>query len=162
MTVVIGPRKLAANSGARAGDAIILIKPIGTGIISTAIKYGKAEKEPAARSVEVMVTSGKEAARAMSELDIKGATDVTGFGMLGHTWEMAKASNVTIEIDSSLVPLLSGAIQLAAAGVLTGGDATNREYVGNNIFIQPHARKEKISLFYGRVVEPKPFSIVVT
>ena len=196
VTGVIDPNKVAANSGARAGDAIILTKPIGTGVISTAIKYGKAEEEVAARSVEVMVTSGKEAARAMSEFDIKGATDVTGFGLLGHTWEMAKASKVTIEIDSSLVPLLSGAVQLVAAGVLTSGDATNREYVRNDIFIQSHVSKEKISLFYdpqtaggllisvapnhakalitrlrenypdaaiiGRVVEPKPFAIVVT
>lgn len=80
--------------------------------------------------------------------DIKGATDVTGFGLVGHTWEMAKASNVTIEIDSSRVPLLPGALQLAGSGVLTSGDITNREYVGDDVFIQPNVSEEKTRLFY--------------
>ena len=94
---------------------IILTKPIGTGIISTAIKFGRAETEVAARSLETMLTSGRNAAVAMSEFDVKGATDVTGFGLLGHTWELARASNLAIEIDSTSVPLLGGAIELAKA-----------------------------------------------
>ena len=79
VTGVIDPRKVATNSGARDGDIIILTKAIGTGIISTAIKFGKASTEVAARSVKTMLTSGKEAAVAMGEFDVTGATDVTGF-----------------------------------------------------------------------------------
>ena len=77
-----------------------------------------------------MLTPGKYAAEAMREFDVKGATDVTGFALLGHAWEMACASKVTIEIDRGAVPLLDGALESAAAGMLTSGDKTNREYVG--------------------------------
>ncbi len=82
------------------------------------------------RSVETMLTPGKYAAEAMREFGVKGATDVTGFALLGHAWEMACASKVTIEIDAAAVPLLEGALELAAEGMLTSGDKTNREYVG--------------------------------
>jgi selenide, water dikinase len=148
VTGVIDPREVAVNSGARAGDAIILTKPIGTGIISTAIKYGKAEKEVAARSVEAMLTSGREAARAMREFDIKGATDVTGFGLLGHAWEMARASNLTIEIKSTRVPILAGAVGLAGAGMITSGDKTNRKYVDGDIEFAEGVSSEIQNLLY--------------
>ncbi len=71
----------------------------------------------------------------MREFEVKGATDVTGFSLLGHAWEMAKASQVTIEIDAAAVPLINGALELAAGGLLTSGDKTNREYVGDNVEI---------------------------
>jgi len=145
---VIDPRKVAANSGARPGDSIILTKPIGTGIISTGIKFDKADKQVIAGSVETMLTSGADAASAMCEFDVRGATDVTGFGLLGHIWEFAHASKVTIEIDSARVPILRGAIELAAEGVLTSGDRTNREYVGDDIDISTHLGKELRSVLY--------------
>lgn len=148
VTGVIDPRKVAVNAGARAGDAIILTKPIGTGIISTGIKFGKAPQEVAARSVATMLTSGREAAEAMRQFDVKGATDVTGFALLGHAWEMARASQATIEIDSSRVPLIEGALELAAQKMLTSGDRTNREYVGDDIKISDSISKEMIHAFY--------------
>src|SRR6185369_17724288 len=109
----------ATNSGARSGDVLILTKAIGTGVISTGIKKERASEAVVAGSVETMLTPGKYAAEAMREFDIKGATDVTGFALLGHTWEMACASKVTIEIDSRAVPLLDGALELASEGMLT-------------------------------------------
>jgi selenide,water dikinase len=133
VTGVIDPRKVATNKGARAGDALILTKPLGTGIISTGIKFAKADERVAAASIATMLTPGKEAAAAMREFDVKGATDVTGFALLGHAWELARASGVTIEIDSSRVPVLAGAVDLAERGLLTSGDKTNREYVGDDI-----------------------------
>ena len=148
VTGVIDPRKVATNSGARVGDAIILTKPIGTGIISTAIKFEKADKDVAAHSVEVMLTSGKEAAAAIIEFDIRGATDVTGFGLLGHAWEMARGSNVAIEIQSARVPFIKGALELARAGVITGGDKTNREYVAHDIEIAESVSDEARKLLY--------------
>lgn len=148
VTGVIDPRKVAANSGARVGDVVILTKPIGTGVISTGIKFAKADPGIASTSVETMLTSGKDAAAAMCEFDVRGATDVTGFGLLGHAWELARASKVTIEIDSARVPLLPGASELASAGLLTSGDKTNREYVGDDVEIGTHVSKELRSLLY--------------
>jgi len=148
VTGVIDPDKIATNSGARAGDLIILTKPIGTGIISTGIKFEKTTPEVAASSVATMLTPGKYAAEAMREFAVKGATDVTGFALLGHAWEMARASNVTIEIDPGKVPLLEGALELAAAGVVTGADKTNREYVGEDVEIDESVSKEMRRLLY--------------
>ena len=148
VTGVIDPNKIATNAGARPGDVIILTKPIGTGVISTGIKFGKASEEVAASSVATMLTPGKYAAEAMREFDVKGATDVTGFALLGHAWELARASKVTIEIDSAKVPLLDGALELAAQGVLTTGDKTNREYIGDDIDIAEGVSKELRHLLF--------------
>jgi len=148
VTGVIDPDKIATNSGARPGDAIILTKPIGTGVISTGIKFEKTTPEVAASSVATMLTPGKYAAEAMREFGVKGATDVTGFALLGHAWEMARASSVTILIEPANVPLLDGALELAAAGVVTGADKTNREYVGEDIEIDESVSTEMRRLLY--------------
>ena len=89
VTGVIDPNKVATNSGAQPGDAIILTKPLGTGVISTAIKNGRASESLIAASVETMLMPGKYAAEAMQNFEVKGATDVTGFAIMGHAWEMA-------------------------------------------------------------------------
>ena len=148
VTGVIDPEKIATNSGARPGDVIILTKPIGTGVISSGIKFEKASAEVAASSIATMLTPGKYAAEAMREFGVKGATDVTGFSLLGHAWEMAKASNVTIEIDAGAVPLLAGALELATAGVVTGADKTNREYVGDDIRIDESVSKDLVKVLF--------------
>jgi selenide,water dikinase len=95
-----------------------------------------------------MLTPGKYAAEAMREFGVKGATDVTGFSLLGHTWEMACASKVTIEIDSASVPLLEGALELAAANLLTSGDKTNREYVGSDAKIDDAVSADLVKLLF--------------
>jgi selenide,water dikinase len=148
VTGVIDPNKVATNSGARPGDAIILTKPIGTGVISTGIKKGRASDSVVAGSVETMLTPGKYAAEAMRDFGVKGATDVTGFALMGHTWEMACASRVTIEIDATAVPLLEGALELASEGMLTSGDKTNREYVGADISIAETVDQNLIKLLF--------------
>jgi selenide,water dikinase len=148
VTGLINPHKIATNTGARAGDVIILTKPIGTGVISTGIKFAKTPAEIAEASLATMLTAGKDAAEAMQEFDIKGATDVTGFALLGHAWELAKGSKVTIKIDSLRVPILKGALDLAGAGLLTSGDKTNREYVGEDVEIASAVGKEILSLLY--------------
>ena len=148
VTGVIDPNHVATNAGAQPGDVIILTKPIGTGIISTGIKRAKASPEVIAESVATMMTPGKYAAEAIAKFEVKGATDVTGFSLLGHAWEMACASNVTIEIDSAKVPLINGALELAAAGLMTGADKTNREYVGEDIAIGESLDPNLIKLFF--------------
>jgi selenide,water dikinase len=148
VTGVIDPNHVATNAGARAGDVMILTKPIGTGVISTGIKRAKASPEVVQESVATMMTPGKFAAEAIGKFQVKGATDVTGFALLGHAWEMACASNVTIEIDSARVPLISGALELAAAGMLTGADKTNREYVGEDIEISQAVDSNLVKLLF--------------
>lgn len=148
ITGVIDPNKVATNAGARPGDVIILTKPIGTGVISTGIKFAKTTPEVAASSIEIMLTPGKAAAEAMREFDVKGATDVTGFALMGHAWELACASKITIEIDSARVPILPGALDLARAGMLTSGDKTNREYIGEDIEFSEQVSKEMRNLLF--------------
>jgi len=148
VTGLIDPNKVATNSGARPGDALILTKPIGTGVISTGIKKGRANDAIVAASVETMLNAGKYAAEAMRDFEVKAATDVTGFALLGHAWELACASKVTIQIDARAVPLLDGAMDLAAAGMLTSGDKTNREYIGTDVEIAPSTDPNLVKLLF--------------
>jgi selenide, water dikinase len=148
VTGVINPNQIATNNGARPGDVLILTKPIGTGVISTAIKFEKCLPEVAEASIKTMLTPAREAAALMREYGVKAATDITGFGLLGHAWEVAKASQVTFEIDSANVPLLPHALELAEAGMLTRGDRVNREYVGNDVTIAATVSKPLQSILY--------------
>lgn len=148
VTGLIDPNRVATNAGAKPGDVILLTKPIGTGVISTGIKREKASPEVVKESVATMLTPGKYAAEAIAKFGVKAATDVTGFALLGHMWEMARASNVTIEIDSSRVPLINGALDLASQGLLTSGDKTNREYVGEDVSIKEGVDPNLLRLLY--------------
>jgi selenide,water dikinase len=148
VTGLIHPDKIATNSGARPGDVLILTKPIGTGVISTGIKFEKADAETASASVATMLTSGRNAAEAMREFSVRGATDITGFGLLGHAWELAKGSGVTVEIKAAQVPLIHGAMEMARRKMLTKGDRVNREYVGDDVFLDTGITKEMASLLY--------------
>ena len=148
VTGMIDPNQVATNAGARPGDVIILTKPIGTGVISTGIKHAKASAEVVAESIATMLTPGKYAAEAITKFHLKAATDVTGFALLGHAWEMACASCVTIEIDSARVPLIKGALELAVQGLLTSGDKTNREYAGAEVEVASTVDPNLVKLFY--------------
>jgi selenide,water dikinase len=148
VTGTVDPARVVTNRGARPGDALLLTKPVGTGIVSTGIKFGKAGEDVTRASLETMLLSGREAARLMSEAGAHAATDVTGFALLGHAWEMARASGVTLEIDSSSVPLIPGAFELAAAGMLTSGDKSNRRYVGDDVALSDAVRPELASLLF--------------
>jgi len=148
VTGVISPARVVTNRGARAGDALVLTKPVGTGVVSTGIKFGKAPEEVAAVSLRTMLLAGREAARLMTEAGAHAATDVTGFALLGHAWELARASGVTLEISSAAVPLIPGALELAAQGLLTSGDKTNRAYVGDDVELGPAVSGELASLLF--------------
>ncbi len=131
VTGVIHPDRVVTNAGARAGDVLILTKPIGTGAINTAIKHGKAGKAAEAAAIAAMTTSAAQPAHAMREIGVNACTDVTGFGLLGHAFEMARASGVTLYIESTAVPLLPDVLDLISIGMLTRGDRNNRAYVGD-------------------------------
>jgi selenide, water dikinase len=121
------------NSGAKAGDVLVLTKPIGTGAISTAIKRGVASEKTVEAVMKTMTTSAREASKIMCEVGANGCTDITGFGLLGHAYEMAKASKVTFKLDSEKVPLLPDVLDLISQKMLTRGDKNNRVYVGETV-----------------------------
>jgi selenide,water dikinase len=147
VTGTIHPQRIITNRNARVGDAIILTKPIGTGVISTGIKFDKAGDATVKASLDTMLLAGRRAAELMQEFDASAATDVTGFSLLGHAWEVARASNVTIEIESQNIPTIPGALELASQGLITSGDKTNRAYVGADISLS-----DSVSLELGRLL----------
>jgi selenide,water dikinase len=120
---------LVRNSTAVAGAGLFLTKPLGTGIISTAIKAGKASREQVRAAVDAMVALNAAAARAMVAAGAEAATDVTGFGLLGHLHAMLRASGLAARVDASAVPLLPGVLDLARAGVVPGGTRRNHAFV---------------------------------
>ena len=148
VTGTIHPQRIITNRGAQAGDVIVLTKPIGTGVISTGIKFGKAQPEVMKASLDTMLLAGREAAEAMHEFGAHAATDVTGFALVGHAWELARASGVTLELEAARVPLISGALELAAQGLLTSGDKTNRRYVGDDVRLAETISPQLASLLF--------------
>ncbi len=133
VTGIVHPDKIVKNSGAKAGDCLILTKPIGTGVISTGIKFEKASERAKNAALKTMTTSAREASKAMQEVGANGCTDITGFGLLGHAYEMAKASEVTFLLESESVELLPDVLELIGQRMLTRGDKNNRVYVGETI-----------------------------
>ena len=128
VTGTVHPARVKANAGARAGDALVFTKRLGTGVISTALKRGMAHQADVAASVESMLTLNRAACEAMLKYDVHGCTDVTGFGMIGHAREMALASGVTLEIDVDRLQFLPGALEYARLGAIPGGLKNNREF----------------------------------
>jgi selenide, water dikinase len=130
VTGVVHPKKVLSNSGAKAGDSLVFTKGIGTGVISTAIKKGKAEAGWIDAAVQSMTTLNKRAAELITGGDfrVNAMTDVTGFGLIGHMREMVLASDVSIRISAGKVPLLEGALECVRAGYIPGGLNNNREF----------------------------------
>lgn len=148
VTGIINPDRVITNSGARPGDTLVLTKSIGTGAINTAVKNGKAKPEAIAAVTKVMTTSAAKAAKVMQKLKASACTDITGFGLIGHAYEMAKASNVTLELESGAVPLLPDVLELIGQGMLTRGDKNNREYVGDAVLMSHGVSGEMQSALY--------------
>jgi selenide,water dikinase len=128
VTGVIHPEKVVLNSGARAGDRLILTKPLGTGIINTAIKAGEAKEEAIDKVIKSMTTLNNTASELMQEVGVNACTDVTGFGLLGHACEMIECSDVGMVINSSTVPYFNEAKELAEMGMIPGGLHRNRDF----------------------------------
>lgn len=148
VTGIVHPDKVITNAGSMPGDVLILTKPIGTGAINTAVKRGLASRETEAAAIKAMTTSAAAASKVMRELGANACTDVTGFGLLGHAYEMAKASNVTLTIDSTAVPLLPEVLELISQGMLTRGDKNNRVYVGETVRINTSVSREMQSALF--------------
>ena len=113
----------------RPGDALVLTKPIGTGLISTGLKSGAVSDEHAKGATEIMAELNATSMTCVAKHEVHACTDVSGFGLLGHLWEMTRASLVDAEIEFSRVPFLPGALELAQAGFAPGGSKSNLHYV---------------------------------
>ena len=148
VTGIIEPKKVITNSDSKKGDVLILTKPIGTGVISTGIKFEKASERAKEAALKTMTTSAREASKIMQEYGANACTDITGFGLLGHAFEMAKASKVTLQIESEEVPLLPEILDLIEQKMLTRGDKNNREYVGETVKIKEKVSKEMQSALF--------------
>lgn len=133
VTGVVHPEKIITNAGAQPGDKLILTKPIGTGILATAIKFGKASPEVEDMICECMTTLNNIPSMLMQEFGAHACTDITGYGLLGHAHEMAAASSVSIEIQSSKVPLLKDTQEYCIKGNIPGGAYTNKEYLDDKV-----------------------------
>jgi selenide,water dikinase len=148
VTGVIHPQRVISNAGAKTGDVLILTKPIGTGAVNTAVKRGVAGENTVNAAISAMTTSAAAASKAMVRLGAHACTDVTGFGLLGHAFEMAKASRVRMEIDSATVPLLPETLEFIKQGMLTRGDKNNRVYVGDTVRISNTVSPEMQSALF--------------
>ena len=133
VTGLIHPQKILTNASAKPGDALILTKPIGLGIISTAIKRGLADEGAVKQAIEIMSILNRNAAEVMTDFQVNACTDVTGFGLLGHLSEMTVASGVDAEIYSEKVPILEQAREFAVANVVPGGTQNNMEFVSDKV-----------------------------
>ncbi len=126
---MVHPERVVTNAGVQPGDVLVLTKPLGTGLIATGLKQSQVKREPVDKAYRLMRTLNREAARVMLEIGVDAATDVTGFGLLGHTWEMAQASGVDIVIESDRVPVIEGVVELAAAGLVPLGTKNNYAFI---------------------------------
>lgn len=148
VTGTVHPERVKTNAGARAGDAFVLTKRLGTGVIGTALKRGIARDEDVRAAVDSMLTLNRRACEAMLALEVHGCTDVTGFGLIGHAREMALASGVTIEIEAAGVPFLPGAEEYARLGAIPGGLKNNREFASCAVELARELAPEVETLLY--------------
>jgi selenide,water dikinase len=140
VTGVVHPDRVIRNVGVKAGDVLVLTKPLGTGIVTTALKQRKAPRSSVRAAVASMVALNRTASTIMRRFDVHACSDVTGFGLLGHGVEMAMGSGVSLMFDSNALPLLPGALRLAKAGFLTGGCQRNRAYLADKVMIEPSVK----------------------
>ena len=142
VTGVIDPRRIVRNVGARPGDALLLSKPLGTGILMTAFKRDRLAIEYYTPAVRWMAELNASAAREMLKYEVHAATDITGFGLAGHGTKMADGSGVTLLIEESDLPLLPGVLELSREGMTPGGGKRNREFFGPGVKVSEEVADE--------------------
>jgi selenide, water dikinase len=129
VTGIIDPKKVVTTAGAKPGDQLILTKPLGIGTITSALKFGKANKKSVAAAVKVMATLNKTAAGIMTQIGVNAATDITGFGLFGHGFKMAELSRVSLVINAFQVPMINAAIPLAQQDIFSGSASKTLNYI---------------------------------
>lgn len=126
---LVHPKKILKNHGCKVGDALILTKPLGSGVINTAIKAELASSEIYEEAVKVMTTLNKYAGEIIVNYQVNACTDVTGFGIMGHSFEMASASGITIKLNQNKIPVIKGAREFAEMGLVPAGTYNNKNYL---------------------------------
>ncbi len=139
---LVHPDRVLVNGGARPGDMLVLTKPLGVGILNTAIKADMLDETVYSRTVETMAYLNKDACDAMLEVGVSGCTDITGFGFLGHACEMALASNVTLEIFSDSIPVIDESIELAKMGIIPAGTYNNEAFLQGKVVFGDRVKQE--------------------
>lgn len=148
ITGAVDPKKMLTNANVKVGDRLILTKPIGTGVIGTAMKFKRCPQAVADRAVEAMRTLNKAAAETQAKFDsVHACTDITGFALIGHASEMAVASGATIVFDAARIPLFDGAVDLVRRN-RNAGIATNRGHFGSGVKLAAAIDAEVLDLFY--------------
>jgi selenide, water dikinase len=148
VTGVIHPDRVIMNQGAKVGDKLILTKPLGTGIISTALKNGKASDKAVAKSVSSMATLNKKASEMMLTIDVHACTDVTGFGLLGHACEMIEGTDVGMLIHSDAILYFPEAKEYAEMGMVPGGTGRNRDFRIKMVDIDKNVSKVMVDILF--------------
>ncbi|MBT9153945.1 MAG: Selenide, water dikinase [Firmicutes bacterium] len=148
VTGVVDPTKIIKNSGAKPRDSIILTKPLGTGIISTAYKAGLVDESHMQAALNTMAELNKTAAEVFAAYEVHGGTDITGFGLLGHAVEVARASQVEIVLSASELLLLEGTLKYAAMGLIPAGAYRNAEHFGSSVSIDPAVPEALVDACY--------------
>lgn len=142
VTGLVHPDRVVTNAGARPGDALVLTKPLGIGIITTALRANLAPARAIEQANRVMCELNRTAAMVMIEFGVNAATDITGFGLAGHAWEMALASGAAIEIQADQVPIIPEAFDLARQGLFPGGSVKNHEFMETRADFVPSVPEE--------------------
>jgi len=145
---LVHPSRILSKAGLKSGDRLYLTKPLGTGAILSAQRQGEAKPEWVEAATASMVRLNRHASHLAREARLSAATDITGFGLLGHLWEMADRSGVGLELAASAVPLLPGARECSAAGVHTGGEGRNREWLGERVTFAPSVDETVAALMF--------------
>ncbi len=135
VTGIVHPENFVTNKGARPGDTLILTKPIGTGVLATAYKGRLVGEDVFHGIVSIMSSLNRGASEAMMEVGVNGATDITGFGLIGHALEMAEASSVTIELEAGRVPIIPEALDLVNMGMIPEGDYANKRFCEKKVVV---------------------------
>lgn len=146
VTGIVHPDRVMTNAGARPGQVLVLTKPLGTGIVATAVKGNLCSPEAEAEMIQTMVTLNRSGAEAAQAFAVTGGTDVTGFGLLGHAGELARASRVRLRIDHSRVPMIGGALEYAAMGLVPAGSWANQNFCSKSLTTSPDVPAEAISV----------------
>ncbi len=148
VTGMVHPDRVLANAKARIGDALVITKPVGVGILNTAIKAELLDDEQVNEAMRVMAYLNKYPADVMKKYNVSACTDITGFGLAGHALEMAEGSDVTIEMDTSMIPVMDGVFENAAMGLVPAGAYRNKAYSGHKIHMEETISEEMQDVLY--------------
>jgi len=148
VTGIVHPQRFWSNAGARAGDVLFLTKPLGMGPIATALKRGVVTSAVVEAAMAQMATLNRAACEAVLDLEVHGATDVTGFGLIGHGFEMASGANLTLRLTAASVPLAAGALELARDGVISGGSKRERGYLEGQVQVGSGVEEALVRLMF--------------